>query len=207
MGRSSERYLIQKGLTLEKAGDYEGAVEALLQAAPLVDRQGDERQSAILNFNLAVTYTHLRRYSDGADHEEKARGFFLDAGDELMVIRCLWLRGRLAAGLGRVGEARAQLTQARKEFDRLGMSYDVALALLEEAALLLAEGGSSEVKGLTVELLRVFDSKGVHREALAALRLFYEAAEREAATAQLARSLLAFLFRARDDQSLHFSES
>ncbi len=43
-----------------------------------------------------------------------------------------------------------------------------------------------------------------HREALAALKLFQEAAEREAATADLARRVLRFLFRARHDQGLRF---
>jgi len=42
--------------------------------------------------------------------------------------------------------------------------------LLEEAVLLLDEGRTGEVKGLAKELSGVFESKGVHREALAALR-------------------------------------
>jgi hypothetical protein len=57
------------------------------------------------------------------------------------------------------------------------------------------------IKGLD----EVFKSKGVHREALAALRLFKEAAEREVATAELARRVLRYLYRARHDQGLQFS--
>jgi hypothetical protein len=79
------------------------------------------------------------------------------------------------------------------------------LAFLEEAVLLLNEGRTSEVKGLAGELIVVFESKGVHREALAALRLFQEAAERETATADFARSVLSYLFRARHDQGLQFT--
>jgi len=48
---------------------------------------------------------------------------------------------------------------------------------------------------------------GVHREALAALRLFEEAADRETATAELARRILDFLFRARYDEGLRFTAS
>jgi len=87
------------------------------------------------------------------------------------------------------------------------MSYDVALALLEEAVLLLNEGRTAEVKALAGELTTVFESKGVHREALAALRLFQEAAEREAATAELARPVLGYLFRARHDEGMQFMAS
>ena len=45
----------------------------------------------------------------------------------------------------------------------------------------------------------------MHREALAALQLFQEAAERDEATAELARRVLGYLFRARYDQGLRFT--
>ena len=87
------------------------------------------------------------------------------------------------------------------------MSYDVALALLEEAVLLLEDGRAAAVKVLAKELSKIFESKGVHREALGALKLFQEAAEQEAATAELARRVLGYLFRARYDQGLRFTAS
>jgi hypothetical protein len=116
----------------------------------------------------------------------------------------MWLEGRILAGLGRPAEGRRLLAEARQRFAAEQMFYDVALALLDEAGLLLDEGRTKEVKVLTLELTEVFQSKGVHREALAALRLFQEAAEREAATAELARRVLRYLFRARHDQGLRF---
>jgi hypothetical protein len=125
-------------------------------------------------------------------------------GDELIALRGLWLRGRVAAGLGQRGEALSLLAQVRREFAAREMDYDVALALLEEAALLLEEGRSEEVILLTEELAGVFRSKGVHREALAALRLFQQAVKRQEATAELARRILQYLFRARHDQGLRF---
>ena len=87
------------------------------------------------------------------------------------------------------------------------MTYDVALALLEEAVLLLDAGRKAEAKALARELAEVFESKGAHREALAALRLFREAAEREEATAELTSRLLRYLFRARHDPELRFEAS
>jgi hypothetical protein len=85
------------------------------------------------------------------------------------------------------------------------MGYDVALALLEEAVLLLEERRTAEVKELAGDLVKVFESKGVHREAVAALLLFQEAAESETATAELGRRLLAFLHRSRHDPDLRFA--
>jgi tetratricopeptide (TPR) repeat protein len=207
VGRHPERALILKGITLEKMGQYENAVETLLHAAPLVEGQGDSRLTYMLRFNLAVNYCHLSRFGEATELVQQVRELVLERGDENELIRVNWLTGRIAAGLGRPWEARKLLKEARREFGRRQMSYDVALALLEEAALLLDEHQTAEAKVLTQELAVVFESKGVHREALAALRLFQEAVEREEATADLARRILGYLFRARYDQGLRFTES
>jgi tetratricopeptide (TPR) repeat protein len=204
VGRRPERVLIQKGVTLEKTGAYERAVETFLQAIPLVERQGDRRLRNILDFNLAVSLVHLGNHGEAAELVPRVRDLALEDGDELALVRLTWLDGRIAAGLGRPHEALRHLEEARKQFAARKMSYDVALALLEEAALLLELGRTAEVKALALELGKVFRSKGVHREALAALRLFEEAVEQQTATAELARRVLRYLFQARHDQGLRF---
>jgi len=204
VGRHPERYLIKKGFTLEVMGEYEPAVEALLKAAPRLDRQKDPRLWYQQRFNLAVNYAHLSRHSEAAGLVEGVREAVLEVGDKIFLIRLKWLEGRLAAGLGRRDEALRLLDEAQQEFAERKMWYDVALALLETAVLLLEEARTAEVKELTPALAKVFKSQDIHREALAALRLFHEAAEREEATAELARRVLRFLFRARHDEGLRF---
>jgi tetratricopeptide (TPR) repeat protein len=204
VGRSPECALIKKGLTLEVMGDYVQAIETLVQAEPLVERTGDPRLSYMLLYNLAVTYTHVGRYAEAGELLSRVGDLVASQGDEIEKLRVVWLRGRITAGLGRREEAQALLVQARQGFDQRNMSFIVALALLEEAVLLLEEGRTAEVKGLAKELTKVFESKGVHREALGALKLFKEAAEREEATAEQARRVLGFLFRARHDEGLRF---
>jgi tetratricopeptide (TPR) repeat protein len=207
IGRCRERYLLKKGFTLEVMGDYERAVETLLEAQPGVESSGDDRLRASLHQNLALSLTHLGRYREAAKLGRDLRSRSAERGDKIWAIRGVWLEGRIAAGLGRREEALSFLAQARAEFDRRNMSYDVALALLEEAVLLLEEGRAAEVKGLAKEISKVFESKGIHREALVALKLFKDAAEQEAATAELARRVLGYLFRARYDQGLQFTRS
>jgi tetratricopeptide (TPR) repeat protein len=204
VGRNPERALIKKGFTLEVMGEYECAIETLVRAAPLVERAGDPRLSYMLLFDLGVCYTHVGRYAEAAELADRECELSTAQGDEIETFRVVWLRGRIEAGLGRRGEARGLLAQARRDFDRQGMAADAALALLEEAVLLLEEGRAAEVKLLARELTKVLASKGVHREALGALKLFKEAAEREEATPELARRVLGFLFRARHDQGLRF---
>jgi len=207
VSRFPARTLVMQGSTLEVMGDYERAVAALLKAGPLIDRKSEPRLWYKQRANLAVAYCDVGRHAEAALLIEEARAVATELGDVIELSRMTWLEGRIAAGLGLAAEARRLLEQARQEFAGRKMWYDVALALLEIAALLLDAGRTAEVKTLAGDLAVVFESEGVHREALAALKLFQEAAEREAATAELARRVLRFLFRARYDEGLRFGAS
>jgi len=204
VGRSPERALIKKGFTLEAMGEYERAIEALLQAAPMIEHTAEPRLRNTVDFNLATAFCNAGCHSEAAGLVPRIRALAIDLGDHLDLIRLGWLEGRIAAGLGRREEALSLLARARWEFAERKMSFDVALTLLEEAVLLLEDGRVAEVKLLAQELEKVFESKGIHREALEALLLFQEAAEHEAATPELARRVLRFLFRARHDQGVRF---
>jgi tetratricopeptide (TPR) repeat protein len=185
-------------------GEYERAIETLLEAEALSEIQADPRLRNILHGNLALDLCHVGRFGEAADLAQKVREVATEMGDSIRLLRVLWIEGRIAAGLGRTKEALSLLEQARREFTARDMGYDIALALLEEAALLLDQGQTSEVKKLTRDLPAVFKAEDVHREALAALRLFHGAAELETATAELARCVLRYLFRARHNQGLRF---
>lgn len=204
MSRTPARILIKKGFTLEVMGDYEGAVEALLEAAPRLDKRSEPRLWYSQRFNLSVNFCHLGRHTEARGLLEQVREVAIDLRDEIFLLRVTWLEGRITAGLGRPEEARLLLDQARREFAAKEMFYDVALALLEHAGLLLKEGRTAEVKALALHLRQVFESEDVHPAALSALRLFEDAVEREEATAALAYRILAFLFRARHDRGLRF---
>lgn len=57
--------------------------------------------------------------------------------------------------------------------------------------LWLEAGRTTEVRELALGMAWIFASKKIDREAVAALRLFYEAARQERATVALARSVIA----------------
>lgn len=205
VSRSPARTLISKGFTLEVMGEYERAVEALLEAEPLLDRQAEPRIWYKQRSNLAVNFVHTARYQDAAALVAQARPVALELNDEIDGLRLVWLDGRIAAGLGRTVEACCLLDQARHGFAARNMWYDVALALIEMAALMLDEGRTSEVKALVPGLVKEFQVREANQEALAALRLFEKATQLETATAVMARSVLRFLFLARYNQGLRFS--
>lgn len=198
------RVLIKRAFTLEVMGEYEPAIDTLLEAETLLGPRDEPRLWNTLDFNLAVNYSHLGRYREAAELVERARPRAVQLRDELDLIRFDWLSGRIAAGLGQARKARQLLESALDGFRARKLWYDVALAFLELSALLLREGKKAEVRALTPILSEVFKSKKVYVEALKALRCFLDAAESDAADEETARRILRFLFRARHDQGLRF---
>ena len=198
------RVLINRGFTLEVMGEYEPAIETLREAETLLSPRDEPRLWNTLDFNLAVNYSHLGRFREATELVERARPRAVQLRDELDLIRFDWLDGRIAAGFGQARKARQLLESALDGFRARKLWYDVALAFLELAALLLREGKKAEVRALTPILVDVFKSKKVYVEALKALRCFLDAAKSGTADEELARRVLRFLFRARHDQGLRF---
>jgi hypothetical protein len=65
---------------------------------------------------------------------------------------------------------------------------------------------AEEMKELAGEMLPLFQAADVHREALATLAVFQQAAARDAATLDLIPEIAAFLERARHDPGLCFGK-
>ena len=198
------RILLKKAATLQQQGETEKAVEALQAAAPLVDGQTAPRLRNVLQFNLASCLCDLERYSEAEALVAEVRELAVALRNELDMLRAVWLSGKVAAGLGQTGAARATFEQVRRELEDRDLDYDRALVTLDLAALLLRQGCTAEVRSLADEMVWSFARQNVHREALAALKMFREAVRKDEATAELAGRLIAYLNRARNDPRLRF---
>ncbi|HSF44162.1 MAG TPA: helix-turn-helix domain-containing protein [Thermoanaerobaculia bacterium] len=196
--------LLNKAATQEQMGAVEGAVETLERAAVLLGEESEPRLRCVLRFNLIVNLVHLGRHDEAAALLPEMRNLAVRLGNGLDLVRALWLESRVLAGLGRREKAVAALEQVRGEFTSREIAYDAALVSLELAVLYLEDGRTSEVRILARQMLWIFRAQGVHREALAALKLFCEAAEREQATVDLARRVAEYLERARHNPDLRF---
>ena len=195
---------IKRAKLLEWTGDYEGALTVLGEADHLITEMDDPRRFWMLRFHFANNLIHLGRYGEAEVLLPEIRKLTARLDNELDSLRLCWLEGRIAAGLKKTTEALVALSQVRTKFVARGIIYDAALVTMELAVLYLEEGRNQEVKTLTRQMAPIFQVEGVHREALAALKLFREAVERETASVEWVRQVAKYLYRARNNPSLRF---
>ena len=200
------RILVKKAFALEQMGEAERAIGALQEAAPLIDGRREPRLFFGLRFNLVTNLLHLDRFEEAAALLPEVQRLALALRKELDVVRGVWLKGKTEAGLGRGKEARAAFEQVRGEFTARENAYDCARVTMDLAVLLLEQRPTEKVRDLAREMLWIFRSQGLSKEALAALRIFCDAARDDALTAELAKRVALFLQRAQHDPELRFEE-
>jgi transcriptional regulator with XRE-family HTH domain len=203
-GELKSEILLSKARILETLGDPERSTAALSEAAPLIDSGREPRLAFGLRFNLVVDLCHLERFSEAEAKLPEVRALAERLSEELDMLRVVWLQGKVAAGLRRTEEARVAFEQVRQAFTQRELAYDCALVSLELALALLEQGRVAEVRTLAEEMLWIFRAQKVHREALAALQLFYDAAKREVATVEQTQQIMRFLYRAQHDPEIRF---
>jgi hypothetical protein len=85
-----------------------------------------------------------------------------------------------------------------------GDRFSPGTQLGELATLHLEQGRTRQVKEIAEEMFWIFKGEKVHKEALAALTLFREAARREKASAGWIRRMVKYLYRAQHNPKLRF---
>ncbi|MFY9821206.1 MAG: helix-turn-helix domain-containing protein [Thermoanaerobaculia bacterium] len=196
--------LLNKSVIFQTLGEAEGSAAALYEAAPLIDPAREPRNALVLRFNLLVDLLALERCEEAESKLSEVRALAEQLGGALDLTRAVWLGGKVAAGLGRLAEARSAFEQVRRKFVDHGLAFDYALVSLELALILLEQGRTAEVRTLAEEMLTIFRAQKVEREALEALRVFCDAARREAATVEQTRRIVKFLYRSQHDPELRF---
>ena len=188
---------LKKAKILEETGELEQAVDLLRKAIGKIDPARSERLSVYVRHNLVCTLTLAARYEEAQEMLPAVQELFRTIARPIDFIRLRWAEGRIAAGLGRRDEAEATFLAVRQEFLGHGMGYDAALASLDLAILYAQERRTAELKRLAAEIGPIFESRDVHREALAALVLFKEACQEERLTLELANEIASSLQRER----------
>jgi tetratricopeptide (TPR) repeat protein len=201
---AAARLLIKKATTHTRAGNYTLALEVLAQAEERIDAQHEPRMPFLHLFTVTLNFCHLDRYQEAEQLIPRVEALAKALGTEADAVRTLWLKGRTWSGLGHREEALAALEDVRRYFQTEQIAYDYALVSLELAALHLEQGRTRRVKEMAEEMAWIFKNEKVHKEALAALRMFQEAARMEKARAEWTRRMVKYLYRAQGNPRLRF---
>jgi tetratricopeptide (TPR) repeat protein len=220
----AERWLTRAGRLYASIGDREGAGRALLHSADVLREQGQVEESIrvltraaaevgdradpllalAVRHNLAITLTAAERWGEAERLLTESADLYARFPDESTRARLRWLEAKIARGKGLVEEAERGFLAVRQSFIDSGVGYDAAMVSLELATLYAELGRFSHMRRLADEMLPIFRAQDIHREALAALVVFQQAARMENVTLELAREIAAYLDRARGQPELRF---
>lgn len=177
--------LLMKGFQLGVAGDPEAAIHHLAAGIGKVDPGADRRLYMLAQHNLALYLTESGRHEEAASLLDSARPLYHQVGDRMSLLRLRWLEGKIAIALGRFGAAEETLRGVLEELVAHELGFDAALLSLDLASIYAQQGRGAEMRRLAEEMIPLFQSRDIHREAIAALLVFHQAAEMESVTLNL----------------------
>lgn len=204
------RAVVKRGHFLIFEGRYTAALRATLEALPLLRPEEDPRTFNIAVHN-AVNCLNRTGYSIAARSLlDDVRQLYERLGNSLGLLRVEWMAAEIDRELGMQERAERGLREVREQLIARGLAYDAALASLQLAELYASDDGGQDplkMQQLAVEMLPIFQSRSLHRSALAALILFREAIASRRADLELIGELTTFLRSSRRNRGLHFRPS
>jgi tetratricopeptide (TPR) repeat protein len=199
------RSLVNLSIVHHYAGRPEAGIPLLHQALELIDPEQEPRLLLCARHNLIDYLASAGRFMEAQGLYRETRPLYRDFPDAWAQNRRKWVRGKIAGGLGQPRLAESLFLAARDGFVAEGIPYDTALVSLEIATLYAEQGRTDDLKRLAREMLPIFSSLQIHREALAALTFLKQAIETEQASLPVVAGVAAYLRKARHDPGLRFS--
>ncbi|HSK80904.1 MAG TPA: hypothetical protein VLQ45_30910 [Thermoanaerobaculia bacterium] len=186
------------------AGSPEKGIPMLYEALGLIDPEQEPRLLLCAKHNLADYLSSAGSFLEAQKIYRETRPLYRSFSDAWTQNRRKWVKGKIVRGLGQADQAESLFLAARDGFIAEGIPYDTALVSLELATLYAEQGRTADLKWLAGEMVPIFSSLNIHREALAALAYLKQAAEAERASLELVRSVAEYLRRAQHDPALRF---
>ncbi len=191
------RVLVSKGTLLLEMDLLEQALTVTEDALATMDPQADPWLHLCAVHNAAHYLAELERFPEARQRMHEHAALYAQFPESGITIRRRWTEGRMDRLEGHIPSAEAAFKEVRSRFAAMGVGYDAALVSLDLALLYVEQGKTAEVKRVAEELVGVFMAEDIHREALAAVRLFQEAARQDAVTASMLGELMLYLKRVR----------
>ncbi len=197
--------VIRRGIYLGGSGRPQQAVELIPQGLALLEREIEPPLEMAARHELAWSLNECGQCEQAQHQLESCRqSLQAGGGDAWIELRLEWLEGRIANRAGRRLEAEQRLGSLLQRCVTGGLGYEAALVMLDLANIYLEQGKRSEIRGLAEGTLPFFLSLDIHRQAVAALVAFHQAAADDLVTPSLVRDIAAYLQRARKNPRLSF---
>lgn len=196
------RSMVSRGLFTAYSGGCEDAIAILESALVHLEPEQDRRVTLAAQHNLILCLNECGRLQEALKLLVKARPIYAKYGDPWSRTGLRWLEGKIATGLERAPEAEHAFSEARRAYLELEKPLDFALVSLDLAALHLREGQTDTARRVAAEILPIFRSRQIQREAIAAVMVFQQAVEKDRITFELIRRFSKSLEESRDNPRL-----
>jgi len=188
------------------AQEPEQSLQHLREGLQAVDPEREPRLMVAACHNLVLGLTESGHAREAADLLEHSRPLYQSLGDRMSLIRLTWLEGKIALGCEDLDRAEALLLEARGLLAERGLGYDTALLGLDLARLYARQGRGAEMRRLAEEMLPIFRSREIRREAVSALIVFQNAATLERVTLGIVQELSDSLLDSNSAPGLRFRD-
>ena len=173
------RSLVKMAIIHRMADRIEAAMPVLYQSLELIDPEQEPRLLLCARHNLIDNLADLGRFLEAQKLYRETRPLYRDFPDAWVQNRRKWVRGKIAKGLGQTRLAELLFESARDGFLAEGIPYDAALVSLELATLYAEQSRIADLWHVVREIVPIFSTLRIHREALAAMACLKQAIETE----------------------------
>lgn len=192
--------LISMDNVLQRSGQPEKGIPLLRQALELIDPAQTPRVLLVAQHNLLDDLAEAGQHMEAQRLLIQARPLYQRFDEPWIRNRRRWVEGKIARGLEQPEKAEGLLLNALAGFQEQNAAYEIALVSLELAGLYAEQGRTVEMKRLAEEMVPIFSSRQIHREALAALALWCQAVQADTAGAELAAQVASAIKRGHYEQ-------
>jgi tetratricopeptide (TPR) repeat protein len=198
--------LITRGFLAGMAHEHELSLRLLREGLPLVDPEAEPRLLLAAYHNLILGLTESGNLTEAGELLEHSGPLYERLGDRMNLIRRTWLEGKIALGRGELPHAESLLLGARTQLTERELGYDAALLSLDLAQVYARQGRGAEMRKLAEEMLPIFQSRAIRREAVSALIVFQKAAAMERVTLGIVQELSDSLQESRSTPGLRLRD-
>jgi hypothetical protein len=199
--------LITKGVNVGYSGWPRQAVELIRLGLAQLDAGSEPRFELEAGQDLAWFLNDCGHCDQAQIELDRRRPALGATGDAWTRLRAEWLDTRIALRSGRWLEAELRLDYLVGQLVGDGLGYEAALVMLDLAAFYLEHGRLHEVRRLADDMLPIFLSQDIHRQAVGALIAFQQAAAKDQLTPALVREIGSYLMRARKNPYLDWKHA